>query len=146
MTCESSSSTDSVISTMSRPAGRPLLSRAASTSGTSSPVRTWRAETLTATHSSASTAAIVAHASRSTHRPSAVISGGLLGQRHELHRGDVAEHRVPPAQQGLDGDGAVHDDVDDRLEDQAELAAGQGAVEVAAEGGAAVLGRRRASS
>ena len=34
--------------------GRPLVSRALSTSGTSSPLRTWRAETLTATPRSVS--------------------------------------------------------------------------------------------
>jgi hypothetical protein len=46
---------------------------------------------------------------------------------------------VPPAQQCLDGDGALHDDVDDRLEDQPELAAVQRPVEVGAQGLAAVL-------
>jgi hypothetical protein len=43
----------------------------------------------------------------------------LLGQRDELDGGDVAEQRVPPAQQRLDGHRALHRDVDDGLEDQA---------------------------
>jgi hypothetical protein len=46
---------------------------------------------------------------------------------------------VPPAQQRLDRDGAVHDDVDDGLEDQPQLAAVQRAVEVGAQRGAPVL-------
>ena len=74
----------------------------------------------------------------------------LLGQRHELGGGDVAEQRVPPAQQGLDGDGAVHDDVDDGLEHQPQLAAVQGAVEVGAQGlrggPARCAGRRRSGA
>ena len=110
------------------------------TSGTSSPLRTWRAETLTATPRSASSrAAMVAHASRSTQRPSVGDQRRFLGQRHELGGGDVAEQRVPPAQQRLDRHGAVHDDVDHRLEDQAQLAAVERAVEVRAQGGPAVL-------
>ena len=64
---------------------------------------------------------------------------GLLGQRDELDGGDVAEDGVPPAQQRLDGDGALQDDVDDGLEDQPQLAAVQRAVEVGAQGAAAVL-------
>jgi hypothetical protein len=63
----------------------------------------------------------------------------LLGQRDELDGGDVTEDRVPPAQQRLDGDRALQHDVDDGLEDQAQLAAGQCSVEVGAQGAAAVL-------
>ena len=70
----------------------------------------------------------------------------LLGQGHELGGGDVAEERVPPAQQRLDGDGAVHDDVDDGLEGQAQLAAVEGAVEVGAQGARRSCSMRRASS
>ena len=139
-TCESSSSTDSVISTISRDAGRPLVSSARETSGTSSPLRTWRAETLTATPRSVSgSAAMVAQASRSTQRPSSVISGDSSASGTNSTGETSPNTRVPPAQQRLDRDGAVHDDVDDRLEDQAQLAAGQRAVEVGAQGVAAVL-------
>ena len=68
-----------------------------------------------------------------------MISGDSSASGHELRGGDVAEQRVPPAQQRLDRDGAVHDDVDDGLELQPQLAALQRAVEVGAQGGAAVL-------
>ena len=74
-TCSSSSSTDSVISRISREAGSPLPSSAASTSSTSSPLRTCRAETFTATpRSGCGSAAIVRVASSSTQRPISVIS------------------------------------------------------------------------
>ena len=82
---------------------------------------------------------MVAQASRSTQRPSVGDQRRFLGQRHELGGGDVAEQRVPPAQQRLDRDGAVHDDVDHGLEDQPQLAAVERAVEVGAQGVAAVL-------
>ena len=110
------------------------------TSGTSSPLRTWRAETLTATPRSVSRQGGDGGAGLAQH-PAAEVGDQrrFLGQRHELGGGDVAEQRVPPAQQRLDGDGAVHDDVDDGLEDQPQLAAVQRAVEVGAQGVAAVL-------
>ena len=88
MTCESSSSTDSVISTISREAGRPLSSSAASTSGTSSPLRTWRAETLTATPSSVSSQRGDRGARLAQHPPADLgDQRRLLGQRDELRRG-----------------------------------------------------------
>ena len=128
MTCASSSSTDSVISTMQarRRAGRwtpaPPARRARS-----SPLRTWRAETLTATPRSAVRERGDRRAGLAQH-PAAELGDerGLLGQRDELDGGDVAEQGVPPAQQRLDGDGALQDDVDDGLEDQAQLARGPG--------------------
>ena len=121
-----------------------------STSGTSSPLRTWRAETLTATPRSG----CVAERGDGARRPRAAPSGRasvMSGDSSASGTNSVGETspntRVPPAQQRLDGDGAVHDDVDDGLEDQPQLAALQGAVEVGAQGArggpARCAGRRR---
>ena len=75
------------------------------------------------------------------------MSGGLLGQRHELHGRDVAEHGVPPAQQRLDRHRPLQHQVDDRLEHQAQLAAARSAPARSPRSAvAAVLLQRSASS
>ena len=122
--------TVSVISIVSRCAGSPELTSAASTVSRNASERSWTLETFTVTGSPPSQPAAVRHASSSTHAPIGTIRPRLLGERDELARRHVPVARMVPAQERLGGAQRARLEVDDRLERQVQLVRVERAAEV----------------
>src|SRR5215471_17117208 len=119
-----SSSTDSVISSSRRSGGKPDSTSAHRITSSKLLLRNCSADRFTETLSGLGQAAASAHAFCTTPFAERIDQSGFLGQRNELVGRHQAALRMPPAYQRLRPAQPAGRDVDDRLIEQLELAAG----------------------